>query len=190
MQVRDHEEITRATKEYGGDWGWNHTCRLLALVRLIAGDEPYDEDVVWIAAHLHDWGAYKPWAQEGVDHVTRSVEVAGLWLAERNYPEATRRDVLECIEVHAARAAGPGISREAMLLHDADVLDFLGAVGMARDFSKNPRDLRAGYEAALKRRVELPQTLFMERSVALAEPRLREMDDFLATFVEGSFGFF
>lgn len=190
MHLLDHAEITQATQGYGGDWGWNHTCRLLALVGLIAGDDPYDEEVIWVAAHLHDWGAYRPWARAGVDHVERSVEVAGPWLTERGCPAATRAAILECIAQHAARRAGGGISREAMLLHDADVLDFLGAVGVARDFSKSARDLRTGYEAVLKRRNELPQTLFLERSAELALPRLREMDDFLAAFAEGSFGHF
>lgn len=186
----DKDEVVRATVEYGGTWGINHTRRILRLVEYLSSGEAYDAEVVFIAAHLHDWGAYKPWKEAGRDHVQRSVEVAGPWLSERGYPEDLRAQVLECIAQHASPGLDRDVSREAMLLHDADVLDFLGAVGILRDFSKSPRDLRAGYEAALKRRRDLPQTLFLEQSSEAARLRLQEMDAFLAAFEAGSFGYF
>ncbi len=190
MNADTHEEVVRLTEEHGGLWGLNHTRRLLRLVESLADAEPYDAEVVWLAAHLHDWGAYEPWAAPGVDHLQRSLEVVDPFLAGAGCPEETRTRVLECIAHHHSRAAEPGMSREAMLFHDADVLDFLGAVGILRDFSKNPRDLRAGYESARKRRERLPSTLFLERSASLAEPRLQEMDAFLSAFEAGSFGLF
>lgn len=185
----DHDDVARLTEEYGGTWGINHTRRLLKLVESIAAG-PFDQEVVWLAAHLHDWGAYKPWAQAGVDHVLRSVEVAGPWLTERGCAESLRSHVLECIAHHASFGGERGLSREAMLLHDADVLDFLGAVGVLRDFSKSPRDLRGGYHAALKRRTQLPQTLFLPEATEAAKRRLEEMDAFLAAFEADSFGCF
>ena len=184
------DEVTRLTGEYGGPWGMNHTRRLLALVTLVAEDEPYDGPAVWLAAHLHDWGAYRPWAESGVDHVQRSLGVAGPFLTERGCLDDLQARVLESIAHHHSEVLEPGLSREAALLHDADVLDFLGVVGIARDISKNPKDLRGGYEAALRRRERLPQTLFLPKSKELAAPRLREMDDFLAAFKAGSFGWF
>jgi uncharacterized protein len=186
----DHDEIARLTEEFGGTWGINHTRRLLKLVDSLSPHEPYDREVVWLAAHLHDWGGYEPWAQPGTDHVERSVEVARQFLQENDCPMDTRARVLVCIENHHALSLEPGLSREAVLLHDADVLDFLGAVGILRDFSKNPRNLRKGYEAAVRRREQLPETLFLPAARELAEPRLREMDIFLAAFEKGSFGCF
>ena len=190
MEPNDRNEIARLTEEYCGVWGMNHTRRLLKLVEKLAGDKPYDHEVLWVAAHLHDWGDYKPWAEPGVDHVERSVEVADPLLAGYGCSEPVRSHILECIAHHASPGTDRGISREAMLLHDADVLDFLGAVGVLRDFSKNPRDLRAGYKAVSKRRTELPQTLFLPESAELALSRLREMDEFVAAFEAGSFGYF
>ena len=75
MTTIDKNEIARLTEEHGGVWGINHTRRLLHLVDLIGEGMQYDVDAVWLAAHLHDWGAYKPWVQDGVDHVQRSLEV-------------------------------------------------------------------------------------------------------------------
>ena len=82
------------------------------------------------------------------------------------------------------------MSTEAILLRDADVLDFLGVVGILRDFSKSPKDLRKGYETTKKRREKLPKTLFFEKSQELAKTRLRQMDKFLAIFETDSFGCF
>ena len=81
-------------------------------------------------------------------------------------------------------------SLEATLLRDADGLDFLGAVGVLRDFSKNPRDLRLAYEQVKKRRVAVPPMLHLDRSKAIAEKRVREMDALLEQLEADSFGCF
>jgi uncharacterized protein len=190
MERIDQDGIARLTEEHGGAWAIEHTRRLLRLTRSLAGNEPYDEEVVWLAAHLHDWGAYPPWAKPGMDHVEASLTAVGPFLADRGCPESTRSRVLECIALHHSDAVPAESTREAILLHDADALDFLGAVGILRDFSKNPRELRKGYESAVKRRGKLPQTLVLEGSVKIAEQRLRDMDAFLAAFVADSFGCF
>lgn len=56
----DKAEIARITEECGGAWGINHTRRLLRLVAEIGRGLTYNPEAVWIAAHLHDWGAYPP----------------------------------------------------------------------------------------------------------------------------------
>lgn len=188
MSVIDKDEIIRLTEEYGGAWGINHTRRLLHLVEHIGEGLQYDTEVLWLAAHLHDWGAYKPWARDGVDHLQRSLEVVETFLAERGFPEKLKSQVLECIAGH--HSGHSEMSSEAILLRDADVLDFLGVVGILRDFSKNPKDLRKAYETTKKRRERLPKTLFLEKSKELAEARLRQMDKFLGIFDMDSFGCF
>jgi uncharacterized protein len=188
MLTIDKGEIARLTEEYGGRWGINHTRRLLHLVELIGEGLSYDEQVVWLAAHLHDWGAYEPWVQPDVDHVQRSLEVVETFLTEQGYPEEVKARVLECIGGHHSDRSD--MSTEAILLRDADVLDFLGVVGVLRDFSKNPKNLRKGYETSQKRREKLPRTLFLEKSKELAETRTRQMEKFLVIFETDSFGCF
>src|SRR5512140_1460961 len=175
--VIDQDELARLTEQYGGAWGLNHTRRLLNLV-----------EAVWLAAHLHDWGAYASWAQPGVDHALRSRQVAEAWLAERECPAALQALVLECIELH--HAPGADRSLEAILLRDADVLDFLGVVGVLRDVSKNPRDLRKAYDTICQRRAKLPALLHLEKARELAGQRLAEMDALLTRFEAESFGCF
>jgi uncharacterized protein len=184
----DREELVRLTEEYGRQWGIMHTRRLLTLIDQIGAGQTYNADAVWVAAHLHDWGGYAPWLQEGVDHAVRSAQVAETFLKERGYPDDFTRLVLECIAHH--HSSSPDRCLEAILLCDADALDFLGVVGALRDFSKNAKDMQKAYETVKKRRASLPGKLVLETSKALAAPRLRRMDDLIAAFEEESFGCF
>ncbi len=184
----DRNEIARLTEECGGVWGINHTRRLLHLVEIIGPGMACNEEAIWLAAHMHDWGAYAPWSQPGVDHALRSVQVAEPFLAERQCPAALKELVLECIALH--HTGGSDRSLEAILLRDADVLDFLGVVGILRDFSKNPRDLRKAYDTIRQRRAKLPGLLHLEKARELARQRLGEMDLVLEQFEAESFGCF
>lgn len=184
----DREEIERLTAEQGGPWGINHTCRLLKLIAIIGQDLPYDEEVVWTAAYLHDWCGYGIWSQPGIDHAVRSTQVAEAFLTERGAPPAFIQHVLECIANH--HNANPGKSIEATLLSDADSLDFLGVIGIFRDVSKNHRDLRKGYETILKRKARVPANICLERSQQIARERIATMERTLAAFEEESFGDF
>lgn len=182
------EEIARLTEEYGGVWGINHTRRLLRLIETIGEGLAYDRDVVWLAAHLHDWGAYAKWAAPSVDHAARSREVAAGFLAERDFAPGVIERVLECIATH--HSGDPNRSLEAILLSDADGLDFLGFIGVARDFSKNARDLRGAYQSVKKRREKVPGLLCLDKTKALAAERLARLDAFLAGLEEETGGDF
>lgn len=184
----EHDEIARIAQEYGGVKGMMHTQRLLALVPLIAEGRQYNADVVWLAAHLHDWGAYKPWAQPGVDHTARSVEVARAWLTEHGCPAEFAAQVIECIGFHHSK--GTGASVEAVLMRDADVVDLLGVVGVVRDFLRQPQDFRAGYDAARKRRANLAGVVTFPKAKEIAATRLAEMDAVLDSFAQETFGYF
>jgi uncharacterized protein len=181
-------EISRLTEEYGGPWGINHTRRLLQLISMIGEGLEYNRDAIWIAAHMHDWGAYPPWAEKEVEHAIRSRQVAEDFLTKKEYPAELIRLVLKCIEFH--HAGGELRSLEATLLRDADILDFLGVVGVLRDFSKNSRDMRKAFKIAQGRRNSLPGLLCLEKAKAVAVERVREMDELLSRFEAGTFGLF
>ncbi len=184
----DRDELARLTEEYGGTWGINHTRRLLQLIAIIGEGQSYDADALWVAAHLHDWGAYGNWAQPGVDHALRSRQVAEAFLAERNYPPDEAKLLLDCIEFHHADNSARCL--EVQLLSDADALDFLGVVGVLRDFSKNSRDLRQAFDISRKRQGKLPGLLCLAKSKDIAVQRLADMDALFAKFDADSFGYF
>lgn len=180
MQQGDKDEIVHLTTEYGGQWGLMHTRRLLYLISMIGEGLAYDQDVVWIAAHLHDWGAYAPWSQTGVDHAVRSTQVAQTFLSEKGYPDALIRQVVACIASH--HSGDPNRSTEAILLSDADALDFLGVVGVLRDFSKNPRELRKAYLAVMDRMRKIPGLICLDKAREIAAQRVQIMGEFLREF--------
>jgi HD superfamily phosphodiesterase len=187
MQI-DREEVASLTHEYGGQWGISHTRRLLQLISIIGEGLSYNSEALWLAAHLHDWGGYSKWAQKDVDHAARSTEVADAFLTEHGCDPGLQKLVLECIRLH--HSGGPDRSLESRLLSDADALDFLGVVGVLRDFSKNPKDMRKAYDTTRTRRAKLPDTLSLARSKELATDRIRQMDELLQSFEDQSWGYF
>jgi uncharacterized protein len=188
MNQDQRDEIVRLTEEYGGKWGINHTQRLLRLIEIIGEGQQYDAEVIWIAAHLHDWGGYAPWIQPGVDHALRSKQVAQEYLNQKEIPQATVEAILECIELH--HRGGLDRRIESILLADADALDFLGVVGVLRDFAKQPKDLRKGYESSCQRLEQLRKVICLEKTKEIAALRIQKMESMLATFAEETFGFF
>lgn len=188
MNNIEKEEIVSLTRQYGGQWNLNHTNRLLKLVDLISAGVVYDPEVVWTAAHLHDWGAYEPWVQPGVDHSIRSAEVAQEFLAQRGCPDEFIQAVVECILTHHQYA--PNRRSEAILLSDADALDFLGAFGALREFARNFRELGKAYQNATRRMETLPAMLCLEPARQIAAARAEEMKQVLERFEEESFGLY
>ena len=188
MNEIDKDEIVRLTEEYGGQWGINHTRRLLHLISIIGKGQRYNAEVIWVAAYLHDWGAYDKWMQTGVDHALRSRQVAEAFWAERGYSKELLLPILECIELH--HSSDPNRQIESILLSDADALDFLGVVGVLRDFSKKPGDLRKAYEVVQSRKAKLVQAICLETSKRLAARRIKRMERLLANFEEETFGYF
>lgn len=184
----EKSEIVRLTEEYGGAWAVQHSRRLLNLIAAIGENLTYDSEALWIAAYIHDWGAYAPWAQKDVDHALRSTQVAETFLTEHGCPEDQKRLILECIEKH--HGAGSEGSIESILLRDADALDFLGVIGIMRVFSKNPRELRKAYEETLRRKGSLLDRIYLEKARAIAGERISRMDALLAEFEAETSGCF
>ncbi len=185
MDAFSNPEIVNLTEKYTGTWGLNHARRLIKLVEIIGRGQNFNQDVIWVAAHLHDWGAYAPWARDGVDHAERSRQVAAQVLPLMGYSARFIQQVLECVATH--HRGGNNRCVEAVLLSDADALDFLGVVGVLRVFAKKPRNLKDACATARKRMSQLPNQLCLERSRAIAEMRIQEMSWLLDRFEEESF---
>ena len=91
-------------------------------------------------------------------------------------------------------SAEPGTSREALLLHDADTLDLLGAIGVARVLSLVglddwAPDLPSAVRLIDRYSRELPERLALPGARALALVRQREMTAFLTSLATETGGF-
>jgi uncharacterized protein len=184
----NREEIVQLTHEHGGEWGINHVRRVLELIEIIGAGMDYDRELIWLATHLHDWGAYAHWAQEGVDHAARSAQVAEEFLTARGYSQEVIARVVECIGSHHNCAKSNSI--EAQLLFDADALDFFGPVGVMRIFAKCNKQMAAALKKSKMKRESLPPQLLFEKTREIAAPRLAEMDALFASFERDTFGYF
>ncbi|MBS0367007.1 MAG: HD domain-containing protein [Proteobacteria bacterium] len=113
-------------------WGYSHCVRDYQLARELAATDhvALDDDVLYAAAFLHDMAAFPPWKKEGVDHADRAAEQVAAVLAGTGFPMQKIDAVRAAIRTHMydREPVGP----EALYLHDADALDWLGAVGVAR----------------------------------------------------------
>ena len=168
-------------------WGPAHSRRVYALSLELAGgqDGSFDEESVFAAAHLHDLGALAPYQVPGVDHAERSAGLAGEILARIRFPQEKALLVGEIIRHHMFSAT-PGSHPEAVLFRDADILDFLGAVGVARllavagldDWTPTPR---AAIDLIGRFSRELPEKVMTPQAKRIALVRQAEMQVFLDT---------
>jgi len=114
---------------------WDHTLRVLATASRIGEAEGADVLAVRLAALLHDVG--RPLEDEShgaVCHAKIGAKLAGKVLAGLNLDEGRRKNILHSIETHRYRGNGAPETLEAKVLFDADKLDSIGAVGIARAF--------------------------------------------------------
>lgn len=163
-------------------WGWSHSERNYALAMELAAKEglTVDPDILFAAAFTHDVGAIGKYQKDGVDHAVRSVELATPLLLEAGFPERKLTMVHEVILGHM-HDKEPGRSNEAVLLHDADTLDFLGTIGVARRLSVtgDATDYVGGLARIREFSERLPTRLITASAKRMAPSRVAEMRQFL-----------
>jgi hypothetical protein len=113
-------------------WGYSHCLRDYALARELAAADrvALDDDVLYASAYLHDMAAFPPWEDVKVDHSDVGARLVDTVLKGTGFPMEKIDAVRGAIRTHMyyRDPVGP----EALYLHDADALDWLGAIGVAR----------------------------------------------------------
>lgn len=115
-------------------WGWQHSVRDYQVARDCARADgvTLDDDVLFAAAYLHDLAGFQPWADPDPahDHSDVGADKLGAVLLPMGFPAAKLDAVRAATRTHMyyRKANAP----EAVYLHDADALDWLGAIGVAR----------------------------------------------------------
>jgi uncharacterized protein len=168
---------------------FSHQPRLYQLAKSLAEGKPYDDDVLYAAAWLHDLGVFighrpeDPTALAAWDHVAYACRQAPEILKRFGFPEGKIPAVIEAIRTHLPSTTPT--SFEGTLLRDADLLEQLGAIAILRTVSKVGRDTRfvrhADAVRVLRRNVEqLPAQLQLASTRRLAAPRVESLKAFLA----------
>jgi HD superfamily phosphodiesterase len=187
LLTRDH--IVQMTLQAGEDWAISHAERLLTLICLIGRDLAYDVQIMEMAAYMHDWGAFPCYAQKGVEHAIRSRQVVEAQILP--YLQLTPQQettLLETIELHDYRDLRPTKSTEALLLREADMLEFLGSIGVARDFARGPKNIEVCYKRIRSRLADIQNRFTLPGAQEIAHIRLERMSRFLEELEEESLG--
>ncbi|WP_135853410.1 HD domain-containing protein [Halorussus salinus] len=116
---------------------WHHVRRVARLAETLveADGKQIDEDVLFAAVWLHDIGRSKEDCGEIEDHAEWGADEADDVLRELDADAETIEEVRHCIRAHRYSNDVAPETREAKILSDADNLDALGAVGIARVFA-------------------------------------------------------
>lgn len=203
-QIR--KEAKKRFKNLGPSHDWSHVKRVLQTAIYIAEKEGFDTDIVKTAVYLHDIGR-ESLKEKGYDHAVAGAKMAYLILRKHGFSEDKIREICHCIETHRFRNDKIPGTNEAKCLFDADKLDTLGALGIARSYIylgemgncvlyAKPRKRRSPsremtysvqdeYEAKYK---HLPKQMLTKTGKSLALKRLKRMRDFLGQLEKEALG--
>ena len=169
---------------------FSHQVRLYRLASDVAKVQPHDDDVIYAAAWMHDLGVFighrplDPAALATWDWVAYAMAKTPLLLQRFGFPNAKITAVIEAIRTHLPSSVPTTF--EGQVLHDADILEQLGAVAILRTVSKIGRDTRfilfSDALRVLKNNTEeLPSKLLLETARQMAAPKLQSLKAFLAS---------
>ena len=118
-----------------GSHDWEHTLRVCKLCERIGPAEGVDMDVLLSAAYLHDIGRwYQDTSNGAVCHAEKSAQLAEPLLNGLPLSDIQKQNIVHCIKSHRFRGLNAPQTPEAKVLFDADKLDAIGAVGVARAY--------------------------------------------------------
>ena len=169
---------------------FDHVLRVLANAQHIGTAENANLDILRTAVLLHDI-ARADQHRTGVDHAAEGARRARKILEDAGQPEEFIEAVCHAIAAHRFRVNNPPQTLEAKILYDADKLDSIGAVGIARAFAfggfKNRplwREDDSGEHTTLQefrvKLVKVKDTLFTDTARQVA----RERHSYMVSFFE------
>ena len=182
---------------------WHHVRRVETLAETLIdrhASDDIDERVVTLAVYLHDIGREREARGEIDDHATWGAREAGRILEAVGADAATIDAVRHCVRAHRYSNDIDPETLEARLVSDADDLDALGAVGLARVFAHGGAagspihdpavpvgedETAAGatqYNHLHKKILELPDRLYTEVGRELADERARFVREYVDRF--------
>jgi uncharacterized protein len=118
-----------------GSHGWDHTLRVYRLCQHIGRVEKVDMDVLLTAAYLHDVGrCYQDASNGAVCHAEKGARMAEPIVKALPFCDDQKWNIVHSIKSHRFRNDLKPQTMEAKVLFDADKLDAIGAVGIARAY--------------------------------------------------------
>lgn len=169
--------------EREGTHGFSHVERVFNLCMHIGREEGADLEILALAAILHDVARPLESAGKVEDHAAEGARIARHYLRSLGYPEEKVEAVVHAIEAHRFSRDPKPRTLEAKILSDADKLDAMGAIGIARVFmysGEHGRDINASLEHFEEKILKLKDIMYTETARNMAEERHR----FTVKFIE------
>ncbi len=181
---------------------FEHILRVYHMAERLAEAEGADVEIVRAAALLHDAEGSNPENKAGrKNHHHASADFAARVLRAEGWSEERISAVQHCIRAHRFRdTSEPPQTLEAQILFDADKLDAIGAVGVARVIGyaarvpspfyfppsqaflksgeKEPGEPHSAYHEYLFKLRNIRQRMYTKSGKAIAEQRHRYLNEF------------
>jgi uncharacterized protein len=188
----------RSMAEADSGHGMDHVKRVVVNAAQLAVSEKANIDVVMPAAWLHDC-VFIPKNSPRRSQASRiAAEAASEFLTSISYPSPLIAEIHHCIVAHSFSANVPCQSIEAMVVQDADRLEALGAIGIARclmtggamkqrlyhptdpfPISREPEDTVQSVDHFFAKLFKLPNTMKTATGLRIAQSRTDFMIQFL-----------
>lgn len=134
-ELKFKEKISRIASPADPAHDSLHFQRVVNLAKKLCKLEGGNLEIVIPAAWLHDFVIIPKSSLLRSQASRLSAEKAIEYLTEINYPSEYFRDIAHAIEAHSFSANIEAKTLEAMIVQDADRLDGIGAIGVARCFA-------------------------------------------------------
>ena len=166
-----------------GSHGFDHILRVVYLCERIGSREHADMRILLPAALFHDIA--RPIEDEsGIPHEEEGAKMAERFLRSIRYEDELVADIIHAIRTHRFRTAEKPETLEARILSDADKLDAMGAVGIARTFMRageHHGEIGDATGHIHEKLLNLKSLMYTETARNIAEERHRFLHDFLDT---------
>jgi uncharacterized protein len=186
---------------------FEHVLRVYRMAERLAEAEHADLEIVRAAALLHDAEGTMPGADSRTNHHHASAEFAAEVLRAEGWDPERIAAVQHCIRAHRYRdRSEPPRTVEAKVLFDADKLDVLGAIGVARVVAyatlagqpwyaepseqfrqtgqEEPGEPHSSYHEHLFKLRKVRERMFTETARLIAAERLRYLDEYFERLID------
>ena len=135
IEVKLAKKITQITLGEDPAHDFLHFKRVVSMAKKLCSEEKAKLEIVLPAAWLHDFVIITKNDSRRNQASQLSAEAAIQFLKQINYPEIYFDDIAHAIVAHSFSANIEAKTLEAQIVQDADRLDGLGVIGIARCFA-------------------------------------------------------
>jgi uncharacterized protein len=145
MQDKIKRKVRRMLENQDPAHDFYHIMRVYNNAKIIGRREGSNMEILLPAVLLHDLVVYPKGSAKSSKSSDESADLAESILQSYGYPQDQINQICYCIRTHSYSKRFVPVSLEARILQDADRLDALGAIGIARTFSVGGSENRKFY---------------------------------------------